>query len=108
MDSSVILFDKTQNQAVVSVYVRGNEQAAVNGIPDGDYKVYCAYGSDWDGSTFNKDVRRRAFVESFPFTTTPRESTIWEVTIQTQDGNTPVENVQAEDFPGAVSSIEGQ
>ncbi len=106
LDGVVVL---AQNQTtIVAVYVRAHESFQVLDIPDGTYTVYYALGSDWDGSTFNRDIVRRRFTEVFPFETTADTATAWTMTIQTQTGNSRGQDVDSQEFPVVVSDIEGE
>lgn len=75
-------------KAARAVYVRAGQKARLPGIADGDYQLFYATGSGWnvDVRDFTLNASYNQFDESFPYETTARKYTIWDVTLRAMIG----------------------
>jgi hypothetical protein len=86
----------------ITVYVRGKGKHTVTGVRDGTYRVYMTGGADWDAKLkrFTRNCGFSQFDDTFKFTTTSRQYTIWEVTLTpVVGGNASTTGVDPDAFP---------
>jgi len=87
---------------MVSVYVRAKSKFTVTGVRDGVYQIYMTGGKDWDDSAkaFSRDCSFQRFEDSFRFTTTSTQYTIWTITLTpVVGGNARTSDVDPGSFP---------
>ncbi|MDP2967077.1 MAG: zinc-ribbon domain-containing protein, partial [bacterium] len=85
--------------SVLTVYIKANNTYTMLDISDGIYWLAFAQGLDWDSVTqkFRRDTQYSVFEDTFDFTTTYSQSTIFEVTLNPVIGGTAETN----DIPGS-------
>jgi hypothetical protein len=71
-DAIVKVVDEGAQQTVVAFYVSAGRSAALDRIPDGNYRIFFATGKDWDSKTgsFKLDKSYAKFDRAFLFATT--------------------------------------
>ncbi len=76
--------------SVLTVYIKANNAYTMRDISDGVYWLAFALGLDWDSTTqkFRSNRQYSAFEDTFNFTTTNEEYTIFEVTLNPVLGGT--------------------
>jgi hypothetical protein len=87
----------------VSVYVRAKGKHTVSSIKDGTYRIYMTGGKDWDGraKAFSRNCNFQRFEDTFKFTTTSSQYTIWTITLTpVAGGNARTSEVDPNSFPG--------
>ncbi|MDR3575374.1 MAG: SH3 domain-containing protein [Anaerolineaceae bacterium] len=89
---------------VTALYLRAMENYSVNNIKDATYNLYFSKGSEWNGKEFLSSPTYQQFADPLVFSTTNTAQGIkystWNVTLQAAaNGNEPVNNVAANDFP---------
>ncbi|MFC6023231.1 hypothetical protein ACFP2T_44655 [Plantactinospora solaniradicis] len=87
----------------VSVYVRAKGKFTVSSIKDGTYRIYMTSGKDWDAKAkaFSRDCNFSRFEDTFKFTTTSSQYTIWTITLTpVAGGNARTSDVDPDAFPG--------
>ncbi|MDG4788268.1 hypothetical protein O7626_20390 [Micromonospora sp. WMMD1102] len=87
----------------VSVYVRGKGKHTVSSIKDGTYRIYMTGGKDWDAraKAFSRNCNFQRFEDTFKFTTTSSQYTIWTITLTpVAGGNARTSEVDPNTFPG--------
>ncbi|WP_422774448.1 hypothetical protein ACN28C_17230 [Plantactinospora sp. WMMC1484] len=88
----------------VSVYVRAKGKHTVSSIKDGTYRIYMTGGKDWDGKAkaFSRNCNFQRFEDTFRFSTTSTQYTIWTITLTpVAGGNARTSEVDPGDFPGS-------
>jgi len=100
-DAVIILsYASSPAESLTAAFVRSGEKYVLSGIPDGEYIVFFAVGSEWNGKEFTEDKRVERFEETFNFVTSSTEYTIWDITLHPIPGGTgTTEEVPPEDFP---------
>ncbi|GLI03940.1 hypothetical protein Pa4123_92210 [Phytohabitans aurantiacus] len=101
-DSVISVVPSNAKKATVTVYVRAKGKYTVRGIRDATYRVYMTSGADWDAKarTFTRDCAFEQFDDTFEFTTTSRQYTIWEITLTpVVGGNATSSTVDPDAFP---------
>lgn len=96
-DCYVILTPRFSKTVVMSFYVRASESFEVD-VPDGDYDIYFASGSDWYGTThlFGEDTVYQKCDDYFDFA----DGYGWTVTLYyVLDGNMDTDYINSSDFP---------
>jgi hypothetical protein len=86
----------------LSVYSPAKAKFTVGNIGDGNYTIFVASGTDWDGgqSTFTHDCAYERFDQGFPFTTSGNTYTTWSITLQEViGGNATKSSVDPDAFP---------
>ncbi|MDI6097221.1 hypothetical protein QLQ12_01180 [Actinoplanes sp. NEAU-A12] len=100
VDTVVNLVKVGAKKPAVSVYVRGQKKVTTGRIKDGTYEVFISSGTDWDGKRFTRDCQFSKFDSSFKFTTTSRQYTIWQISLQeVLGGNATSSDVDPDSFP---------
>jgi hypothetical protein len=102
-DAVISVVRSGSKRAAITVYVRARGKHTVTGVRDGTYRIYMSSGVDWDnrGKRFNRNCGFSKFDDSFKFTTTSRQYTIWSITLTpVLGGNASTSGVEPEDFPG--------
>jgi hypothetical protein len=92
-----------EDQAVLSAYIRAEEQFQMTGIPDNSYQLYFHKGSLWDSGSnrFANNPTYQRFEDLLPFETTATQYTGYEVTLfGVAGGSAATENVDPGQFPG--------
>jgi hypothetical protein len=87
----------------VSVYVRAKGKLTVSSIKDGTYRIYMTSGKDWDAKAkaFSRDCNFSRFEDTFKFSTTSSQYTIWTITLTpVAGGNAQTSDVDPDAFPG--------
>ncbi|GIG98486.1 hypothetical protein [Plantactinospora mayteni] len=87
----------------VSVYVRAKGKHTVSSIKDGTYRIYMTGGKDWDAraKAFSRNCNFQRFEDTFKFTTTSSQYTIWTITLTpVAGGNAQTSEVDPNAFPG--------
>jgi hypothetical protein len=85
-----------------TVHIRRKATATVTGIADGNYRVFFAGGSSWDGkrNSFSRDCSFTAFDDKIKFTSGNGQYTRYTITLNPVVGGTAETNaVDPEDFP---------
>lgn len=84
--------------SVLTVYLKANNTYTILDISDGTYWLVFAQGLDWDSTTqkFRNNRQFSAFEDTFDFTTTDSQYTIFEITLNPVVGGTAETN----DIPG--------
>ncbi|ROT33292.1 hypothetical protein [Micromonospora sp. HM5-17] len=103
-DSVINLVRSGSKSPMVSVYVRAKGKFTVTGVRDGTYRIYMTGGKDWDGKAkaFSRDCSFQRFEDTFKFTTTSTQYTIWTITLTpTVGGNARTSDVDPSSFPGS-------
>ena len=85
--------------SVLTVYIKANSTYTMLDISDGIYWLAFAQGLDWDSVTqkFRRNTQYSVFEDTFDFTTTYSQYTIFEVTLNPVIGGTAETN----DIPGS-------
>ncbi|MEO3745864.1 hypothetical protein [Plantactinospora sp. B5E13] len=102
-DAVINVVRNGSKSAAISVYVRAKGKITVGGVRDGTYRIYMTGGKDWDGKAkaFGRDCNFQRFEDSFKFSTTSSQYTIWTITLTpTAGGNARTSDVDPGDFPG--------
>jgi hypothetical protein len=100
IDTVLNLVKSGAKKPAVSVFIRGRSSYTVGRIKDGTYQVYLKTGADFDGKRFVRRCGFKKFDESFKFTTTSRQYTIWKLTLNvTTCGNASTSSVDPDSFP---------
>ncbi|MEE6261865.1 hypothetical protein [Plantactinospora sonchi] len=102
-DAVINVVRNGSKSASISVYVRAKGKVTVGGVRDGTYRIYMTGGKDWDGKAkaFSRDCNFQRFEDSFKFSTTSSQYTIWTITLTpTAGGNARTSDVDPGDFPG--------
>jgi hypothetical protein len=100
VDTVVKLVKSGSKKPAVSVYIQGKKKVTTGRIKDGTYQVFISSGADWDGKRFSRDCRFSKFDDSFKFTTTSRQYTIWELKLKVAvGGNASSSEVDPDSFP---------
>jgi hypothetical protein len=101
-DAVVTLSPSGTKTATVQIYVRGSSTAKVTRIPDGVYRVFMTFGTDWDaaGRLFTRTCAFQRFdrTASFQTTATTYSSNRLSIT-PVLNGNATVSEVDPDDFP---------
>ncbi|MGC5010609.1 hypothetical protein ACLQ2R_07585 [Streptosporangium sp. DT93] len=91
----------------VSVYVRKKSKFKIQGVRDGNYKIYYTFGEDWDSKarTFTRSCDFQQFGKSVRFTTTRTAThirwSVWTITLHSVvGGNVKPKKINPNDFPG--------
>ncbi|MEU4831019.1 hypothetical protein [Streptosporangium sp. NPDC023615] len=91
---------------VVSVYVRKKAKFKIQGVRDGNYKIYYTFGEDWDSKarTFTRKCDFEQFGKSVRFTTTRTAThirwSVWTITLHSViGGNVKPKKINPGDFP---------
>ncbi|AVT40343.1 hypothetical protein [Plantactinospora sp. BB1] len=87
----------------VSVYVRAKGKHTVSSVKDGTYRIYMTGGKDWDAraKAFSRNCNFQRFEDTFKFTTTSSQYTIWTITLTpVAGGNAQTSEVDPNSFPG--------
>lgn len=90
------------SEAIMAAYVRSGETYELVGIPDGVYVLFFATGSEWNGDEgrFTMDAQFQRFDDTFEYTTTSLNYTIWEITLHPVSGGTArTDEVPPDQFP---------
>ena len=76
--------------SVLTVYVKANNTYTMRNISDGIYWLVFAQGLDWDSVTkkFKRNTQYSAFEDTFDFTTTYNQYTVFEITLNPVIGGT--------------------
>jgi len=76
--------------SIFTVYIKANSTYIIKDISDGMYWLAFAQGSNWDSTTqkFRRNIQYSAFDETFDFSTTNTQYTIFEVTLNPVIGGT--------------------
>ena len=84
--------------SILTVYIKANNTYTMLDVSDGIYWLAFAQGLDWDSTTqkFRRNTQFSVFEETFNFTTTSDQYTIFEVTLNPVVGGTAETN----DIPG--------
>ena len=99
---AVAVLTTLKNEVIFSVYIQAHSQFTITGIRDGTYKLFFMLGKDWDGETarFTRKVSYQVFEDTFPYSTTATEATVWSVTLHRVVGGTAqTEYVDPKAFP---------
>jgi hypothetical protein len=102
-DSVISVVKNGSKRSAITVYLRAKGKHTVTGVRDGTYRVYMSSGADWDARAkrFTRNCGFSRFDDSFKFTTTSRQFTIWEITLTPiVGGNASTSGVDPDDFPG--------
>jgi hypothetical protein len=86
----------------MSIYIGKKAKATVKGIPDGNFEVFFATGTSWDGkrNTFSRNCGFTKFERKMKFVTTGGQYTIFSLTLNTViGGNAPSQEIDPDDFP---------
>lgn len=97
----VVTLTRNRN-AAYSVYIRKGMQFTVTGIRDGNYETYFTVGTDWDSQAraFTRDRAFKRFDNPLQFTTTSRQTTIWNITLSgVVGGNAKSSDVDPNTYP---------
>ncbi|MEV6983636.1 hypothetical protein AB0M95_20605 [Sphaerisporangium sp. NPDC051017] len=91
---------------VTRFYIRKKKSVTINGVPDGNYKVYYTSGADWEKGSrlFTRDCVFKRFDRSLSFRTvrgaTVIQRTIWTISLQSVlGGNATSSEVDPDEFP---------
>ncbi|WP_433360662.1 hypothetical protein [Streptosporangium sp. CA-115845] len=91
----------------VTVYVRKKSKFKIRGVRDGSYKIYYAFGEDWDSKarSFTRSCSFEQFGKSLRFrtvhTATQVRWTDWTITMHNvTGGNVKGKRIKPGDFPG--------
>lgn len=71
-DALIKLRDVLSTSTSCSFFVKHRESATLNSVPDGDYEVLFASGTDWDGEAFQSEESFSKFVSPMTFKTSVR------------------------------------
>jgi hypothetical protein len=99
-DIHVVLTYLDSNLSVYSIYIHSQEQAALVGIPDGEYNIYYSSGTNWDGVDygFTSNATYRKFEDSIAFTT--KKFPGWKLTLNPVEGGTAkTDIISPNEFP---------
>jgi hypothetical protein len=86
----------------MSIYIRGNGTATIDGIPDGSFKTYFATGVSWDGrrNTFSRNCGFSRFDDTMKFTSGGGQYTQFTISLNAvAGGNAPSSEIDPDDFP---------
>ncbi|MBB2915106.1 hypothetical protein FHS43_006426 [Streptosporangium becharense] len=104
LDSVVVLV--RGGKKAMSLYVRGKSKYRIQGVRDGNYKIYYSLGEDWDARNrvFTRSCTFEQFGEPIRFKTTTSGGQIrwnnWTITMNAgRGGNVPPKKVKPGDFP---------
>jgi len=91
--------------AVLAVYVKGEHEWTVDGIPDGQYVLYDMIGTNWDDTnkSFLHTSEYAKFDSTLNFYTTATESKVYTVTLSGAAGG--VDGLSTAIDPGDVPSL---
>jgi hypothetical protein len=90
---------------VVAAYIRAGDTFALERIPDGNYYIYFATGSEWNGEKFTTAVSLSRFQDPINFftwhsTLIANPLPVWDITLHSVAGGTaPVIEVDESMFP---------
>ena len=89
-----------EEKPIASAYIRDGDNVKITGIPDGTYYIFFSAGNGWDGSSFTERATYQRFEESFPFSTSGLNYSVWRVTLHpVADGNATAEEIDSGQFP---------
>jgi hypothetical protein len=91
-----------QNMPIYSLYIHSQEQAVLEGVPDGEYNVYFSSGTDWDAVDyrFTSDAIYMKFEDIFSYVTQGNQSVKWTITMGSAEGGIAVTKpVSPGEFP---------
>jgi hypothetical protein len=86
----------------MSVYIGRKATATIKGIPDGNFDVYFASGSSWDGkrNTFSRNCGFTRFDDRMKFTSGGGQYTTYRITLNAvADGTASTSSIDPDDFP---------
>jgi hypothetical protein len=86
----------------MSIYIGRKAKATIQGIPDGNFDVYFASGSSWDGkrNTFSRNCGFTKFERKMKFTSGGGQYTEFRITLNAvKGGNAPSRQIDPDDFP---------
>ena len=103
-DSDVVSILTYQNnkKPLIGVFIQKWTSFTINNINDGSYDLYILSGENWNLNTkqFNNNSGYMKFEDSFTFTTSNTEFTIWRVTLYPViDGKAKTKPISQDDFP---------
>jgi len=93
---------------LIAVYIQARASHTVTGINDGSYMVFFQSGEDWDvdSNHFMRRVTLWKFEENLVFSTTSRQYTTYQLSLQPVVGGTArTEPVSEYDFPDLSAAI---
>ncbi|GAA3022106.1 hypothetical protein [Streptosporangium longisporum] len=103
---AVVIMTRGGRKAV-GVYVRKKSNFKIQGVRDGNYKIFYTFGEDWDAKarTFTRSCDFQQFGKSVRFTTVTTATQIrwstWRITLHSVvGGNVKPKKVNPGDFPG--------
>ncbi|GIG92492.1 hypothetical protein [Plantactinospora endophytica] len=102
-DAVINLVLGSAKSPTVSVYVRAKGKHTVSSVKDGTYRIYMTGGKDWDAraKAFSRNCNFQRFEDTFKFTTTSSQYTIWTITLTpVAGGNAQTSEVDPNAFPG--------
>jgi hypothetical protein len=101
-DTVINVVRRGAHRPSLSVYSPARSKFTVGNIGDGNYDLFLASGSDWDGaqSTFTHNCAYEKFDQPFPYTTAANTYTTWSVSLEEViDGNATKSDVDPDSFP---------
>jgi hypothetical protein len=101
-DTVINVVRRGAHRPSLSVYSPARSKFTVGNIGDGNYDLFLASGSDWDGaqSTFTHSCAYEKFDQPFPYTTSSNTYTTWSVSLEEViDGNATKSDVDPDSFP---------
>jgi len=83
-------------------YIRAGEKVTRSDIPDGVYEIYVTTGSDWIPSEnrFREAASYELLEKTLEFSSTSSNYTIWELDLETTEGETGTTSIGEGEFPG--------
>jgi hypothetical protein len=100
VDTVLNIVKSGAKKPAISVYIRGKSSVNVSRIKDGTYQVFLTTGTDFDGKRFVRNCGFTKFDDTFKFTTTSSQYTIWKLTLHVSTGgNASTTDVDPDSFP---------
>jgi hypothetical protein len=93
---------RIKKRGIRNVYVRSGSQIDVNDLPDGNYDVFIAQGTDFNRKTgrFTRECSFSRLDDRLEFRSTATQYSVWELEMtETVFGNAPSSAIDPEDFP---------
>lgn len=104
LTDGIVILTAMDESVIASAYIRDGDNVKMSNIPDGTYYLFFSAGDAWDGNGFTKHPTYQRFEETFPFTTTGLNYSVWSVTLHpVAGGNTATESVNPGQFPSATN-----
>jgi hypothetical protein len=86
----------------MSIYIGAKKSATISQIPNGNFEVYFASGTSWDGkrNTFSRSCGFTRFEDKMKFTSGGGQYTRYTITLNAvAGGNAPSQEIDPDDFP---------